>query len=162
MEIDEFWSARSYAELAPGSAFRFGLRRVIYIGLKTVIGDKAEGCAVLAPGHPDFPAKPGMFDVSVVSQHPVLAMPALRFVLSRDPKQWTMGQATTLEIGSVLVTPGRTMLCVGSTKGQVAKVDILTGEIVQDKMTEVPIVVRRWSLLHPTDAAPQTLFEFTG
>jgi hypothetical protein len=161
MEVDEFWAARRFADLAPGTAFRFGLRRVIYVGLKTVDADGELGCAVLAPGHPDFGAKPGMSDASKVNQYPVLAMPALRFVLSRDPKQWTIGQATNLEIGTVLVMPGRTLLCTGSSKGQVVKVDVRSGEIVQDKMIDVPIIVRRWSLVDPVGGS-QPVFEFTG
>jgi hypothetical protein len=153
---------RSFTDLAPGTAFRFGLRRVIYIAVKTIETDGTEGCAVLAPGHPDLGAKPGTFDVAPLTQYPILAMPDLRVVLTNDLKQWTMGQGASLEVGTMLLTPSRTMLCVGSGKGEVVKVDIGTGEIVRDRLAEVPIVVRRWSLIDPDDAAPQTLFEFTG
>ena len=162
MEIDQLGTASVYADLSPGTAFRLGFRRRIYVCLKTAEAGKALGCAVLGPGHPDYNAKPGLIIDPAMDGCTVLALPGLRFVVSRDPKQWTMGQGAGLDLGTVLLMPNRTLLCVGHEKSQVVKVDVVTGEIVQEKLTDVPIIVRGWSLVNFIDDKAETVFEFAA
>jgi hypothetical protein len=162
MEVDQLGTASAYADLLPGMAFRLGFRHRIHVCLKTAEAGKALGCAVLGPGHPDYNAKPGLIIDPAMEGCTVLALPGLRFVVSRDPKHWTMGQGTSLELGTVLLMPNRTMLCVGHEKSQAVKVDVGTGEIVQEKLTDVPIIVRSWSLVNVTGDKAETVFEFAA
>jgi hypothetical protein len=163
MHVDSVGYEADFDELSPGTLFAFQLRDEQYIGLKTV--ERAQnrehfGCAVLCPGHPQLNNMPGHYQGNVVSSAPVLALPDICFVVSRERAHWSIGGMTEATLGDVVISGTDVILLIGSSRPNSLHVNVRTGEIVFQLARPRPALVHQWSLITLPPAHSETIFHF--
>jgi hypothetical protein len=149
MDLDLIGTPARFESLQPGTIFAFGLRDQNLIAIKTIErapdGREGFGAAVILPGHPEL-GKPGFFLDTVVSHYLVLALDGVRLSPSRDLTHWVMGRGISPGAGDLVITPSRTLMCIGTGRADVT-FDVQTGEITSPAHDNVPMLVHNWSLV---------------